>query len=68
MKGFQIRMNAGTIAGFVLLAIGGAMMIFGEGLQVAGYPLQTVGFGVLILAMAVYGVGRVVTIVRTPRH
>jgi hypothetical protein len=68
MTGIQVRMNAGTISGIVLLLIGAALWLTEDGGQVAGYPLRTIGFGVIVLALIVYGAGRVVTIVRTPRR
>ena len=60
-------MNAGMIVGMVLLLIGAALMLAGDGKEFAGIPLQNFGMGVLLLATTVYLGGRIAMFVGRPR-
>jgi hypothetical protein len=61
---FRISSNAGTLAGFALLAIGGVLFMFDEPPE-----LQMVAISVLLLAAVVYLLGRIWMVVQDPhRH
>jgi hypothetical protein len=60
-------MNAGTIAGLVLLVIGGALMIGADPAEPGRWSRRNVALAVLVLATIVYLGGRIAMLVRNPR-
>ena len=64
MRIWQVTVNAGMVTAFVLLAVGGALMILPDPEQTL---LRNAGMGIVILAGAVYLAARVRQLWRTNR-
>jgi hypothetical protein len=64
MSGVRVNWNPGMLVATVLLVAGGALMLWADEDRPA---LQTVGLGVVILAMVVYLGSRIVHLVRGRR-
>ena len=67
MGKWRVRSNLGTRAGWLLLVIGGGLMMLGKRHRVGSMALDDVGLGILLLAAVTFLAGRIAMFIRSPK-
>ena len=68
MRTLRVQWNPATLAGWALLAIGGAILLLDERMGMSPETGFKLGGGILVLALLVYLAGRIAMLIRGPRR
>jgi len=68
MSGIRVRTNAGTLAGLLLLVVGGVMMVLSDPQETGRWTTRNIALGILIAATVSYLGGRIAMLLKGSRR